>query len=1280
MTEQQQRQTGLSHSVGESAALDFYRLRREGVGRIETTASATWTDYNLHDPGITILEAAAYAQTELAFRTDFPIADILASIPAPAAPGSGAADVPYPDQAFYTARSILTVNPVTPPDLRRLLIDADQVRNAWVQCKTGGCEAPYFAWCDDGELVLSHDPTERPDTAGEPVRVEPKGLYDVLLDLEDDDQLGDLNDRRIVRRRIVTDPGERRRAVTVEARFPSWPLVRREERDRLARDREPFTLSLAGPNRTTTGTTPVDDAELRAHWSDVFYVDVEVTLADATTLAIENVSVRLYGDSVVREQVTVADVLAWLSPVDDEGFVDPYRRKLALADEAVARATVLMDVHRNLDEDRCRVQLVDVADIAVCADVTVDPGADIERVQAEIWFAIEGYLDPPVAFGSLSDRMAEGARVEQMFDGPELRDGFVTPESLEASELRSEIRVSDILDLLLDIEGVVSVERTRLTAYDGDGRAVLGAADPTWIDDDPVFDAERMSASWLLFLPPRTRPRLHRRLSRFLFSANGLPFLPRTDEAEDTLLALHGETARPKLRATDLDLPTPVGQAREMEAYHPLQLSLPQTYGIGPAGLPSTASKERVAQAKQLRAYLLVFDQLLADAFAQVAHVGDLFSLDPQIDRTYFSRLLEDAGIPGYAEVVDGLTADTLHRMTETERGFVARRNRFLDHLLARFAESLRDYALLLTSTEGTQVAQANLVATKLSLLRALPVLGHDRGRGWDRTAVSVCDPTAVSGLQRRVALMLGLPEVTFTYAAGDDEGPDGFAHELRLHVAASDPASLSLDPPGDVATAIAAVIEDRDLDETDSWSLEAWSGHIVLTTETDAGSERVELLVDGTAADELVADLARALGAARRSALTSLTPEDNYAVALADPAEPAGPWVITVGDAAFDAVVEETAPSEQQARARVRTIAAAAAHARSVVVEHLLLRPKFPGDVLFPSCPGGGCRCGDEDPYSFRLTYVVPGWTAPLSTDMTIRDFADRTVREQTPSHLLAKTCWVGNDGFVPDPCDPLVSRIAAVLDAVIDDEEASCACAEQVYAVYAAAFDGWYGPHTKTRTTPALVERLTTLWEDEVSLGGVAYAGVVDAAMRALIDDLATDHFVRLARDGFQFERFTDAWCRWAEADAAMDWNSERLQDLVVEVLRSAATAPGMTGEALCTCAASVLADVGRSFREWMVAHIDAGREPVDFDTFTAPPLEPCPGATFDAGALNDLRVLLEARYAAYVEVSYRLHLLLDALAGLRNTYPRATLHDCDAGSDFNPVRLGQTALGSN
>lgn len=62
-----------------------------------------------------------------------------------------------------------------------------------------------------------------------------------------------------------------------------------------------------------------------------------------------------------------------------------------------------------------------------------------------------------------------------------------------------------------------------------------------------------------------------------------------------------------------------------------MQYSFPFTYGIGPDGLPSTASSLRRAQARQLKAYLLMFEQLLANAFAQVANTANLFSLDPTI-------------------------------------------------------------------------------------------------------------------------------------------------------------------------------------------------------------------------------------------------------------------------------------------------------------------------------------------------------------------------------------------------------------------------------------------------------------------------------------------------------------------------------------------------------------------------------------------------------------------------------------------------------------------------
>src|SRR5207342_760569 len=153
-----------------------------------------------------------------------------------------------------------------------------------------------------------------------------------------DATFGDLNDRKIVRRRTVTDADERRHLVTIEVRFPAWGLARRDERQQLADDDQPFTLTVAGPNRTTTGTTPVDDAELRSHWFDLFYVDYEITLADNTKIAVENASVRLFGDGTVRRQATVAELHEWLGDATPEGFVEPYRRKLSLTDAAVDAA------------------------------------------------------------------------------------------------------------------------------------------------------------------------------------------------------------------------------------------------------------------------------------------------------------------------------------------------------------------------------------------------------------------------------------------------------------------------------------------------------------------------------------------------------------------------------------------------------------------------------------------------------------------------------------------------------------------------------------------------------------------------------------------------------------------------------------------------------------------------------------------------------------------------------------------------------------------------------
>lgn len=104
-------------------SMDWERLRAEGITHLEQLATKIWTDFNAHDPGITILEVLCYAITDLGYRTNFDIEDIIAQ------PRNGKSNQKH----FFSASEVLTCHPVTVNDFRRILIDMSGVKNAWLR-------------------------------------------------------------------------------------------------------------------------------------------------------------------------------------------------------------------------------------------------------------------------------------------------------------------------------------------------------------------------------------------------------------------------------------------------------------------------------------------------------------------------------------------------------------------------------------------------------------------------------------------------------------------------------------------------------------------------------------------------------------------------------------------------------------------------------------------------------------------------------------------------------------------------------------------------------------------------------------------------------------------------------------------------------------------------------------------------------------------------------------------------------------------------------------------
>lgn len=95
-------------------SMDFSALLNNGIEDCQNLGGDLWTDYNEHDPGVTTLEQLCYAITDLAYRLTFDVADVIAEYP------SSAED---PNCALYTGDRILTCNPFSHADYRKLLYD-----------------------------------------------------------------------------------------------------------------------------------------------------------------------------------------------------------------------------------------------------------------------------------------------------------------------------------------------------------------------------------------------------------------------------------------------------------------------------------------------------------------------------------------------------------------------------------------------------------------------------------------------------------------------------------------------------------------------------------------------------------------------------------------------------------------------------------------------------------------------------------------------------------------------------------------------------------------------------------------------------------------------------------------------------------------------------------------------------------------------------------------------------------------------------------------------------
>jgi hypothetical protein len=299
-----------------------------------------------------------------------------------------------------------------------------------------------------------------------------------------------------------------------------------------------------------------------------------------------------------------------------------------------------------------------------------------------------------------------------------------------AAEQRQGLRSSDLIVALRGLEPVRQVLSLELAAS----------------ADGPFH-------RWSLELPPggaELDPR-----STITLLHRGLPL---------TCAPLFLPSAPPPPPPLDPGSTTP-GRPRQLHRRRSLARQLPAVYGVGPAGLPAAAAPARRAQARQLQAYLLLFDQLLANAQARLIQATTLLSpLPPGDPATVASPavLLADDPELNLAALRRGSPAQQQNALRQalqssSESAGLPERTAALGHLLSRFGEQLGLHQQM-RGPDGADLA--HLAADRSAFLERIASLTGGRGSGPDLLQASPA--TAADEGQglfaERLRRKLGLP------------------------------------------------------------------------------------------------------------------------------------------------------------------------------------------------------------------------------------------------------------------------------------------------------------------------------------------------------------------------------------------------------------------------------------------------------------------------------------------------------------------------------------------
>ncbi|WP_053002201.1 hypothetical protein [Kordia jejudonensis] len=821
--------------------LDFQFLRDTGQQYIQDLSRKLWTDYNIHDPGITIMELLCYAITDLGLRIDQPIENLVAS-----------ADDNFAKmhEQFKSAKNILTCKPVTVLDYRKLFIDIKGVRNCWLAIH----DISLYAECNPEAPKIAFTPFTDSEYNSKPFNI--KGLYTILVDFEE-------------------------------------------------------------------------------------------------------------GEEFVEEEII-------------EKIFTKYHS------------------NRNLCEDLVEVKKIPKQCIRVCAQIQLENHADEERIDAEIQWKVGQYLSPNVKANTLHEMLDSGLSSDQIFEGPILENGFLTTEELQKSELRKDVRLSDIMNIIMKIDGVKLIEDISIDNC------------PPKTGDEETECNQNINAKsdpWIICVADNHLPVLCDE-STIKYKKGFLPIGVNREIVAENLAQLKAEAKASQEKSFD-DLPMPLGVYNEIK-YQTTQHDLPENYGISKYGLSNTVSDERKVKAKQLQGYLVFFDQILSTYFSHLEHIKTLLSADEDLQQTYFFKAVE--GINGIETLLKDFPdyKENVENIIDKLEDFNARRNELLDHLIARFAEVFEDYTNTMYKLFGRSKNSVdnNIIKTKNRFIKEYDTISSERGLAFNYRKTNQWNTTNVSGFQKRIALLSGLDDYSRR-----DLFNDNITVETLKRVTISEGVHIEY-----------------------RWKIKS-DDMVFLSSQKDFASKQ-------SAINELLIVLKLVTNRENFVLRRTQTPSRRYYIALVNEKD-------EVIGRQYNHYYDTKTEAIEKRLETIKFIENLLFDEGFYLIENILTLPYKREEIndindCLPLCIDEKCLgCSEIDPFSYQVTIIFPGYTARFS-NIDFRIFMEDLIRRELPAHILPRICWVGHiDGAmtqierIPKEDNPNINISDVVISTPINLDE---------------------------------------------------------------------------------------------------------------------------------------------------------------------------------------------------------------------------------------------------